>query len=424
MVVHDVSAAHHSTTGDRLRRIGSETGTRWETGTSVPERHRRRMMGRIMLEDVLVLDLSRVLAGPYCTMMLADLGARVIKVEHPDGGDVTRSWGPPFDDNGESAYFQSINRNKESIALDLKSPAGVRAVERLAARADVLVENFPPQNRIGLDLAKLRRENPRLIVASISGFGAAGPDRNLPGFDLLAQAAGGLMAITGHPEGAPCKVGVAISDLAAGANAAIGILAALHERERTGRASWLRIDLFSSTVALLVNVLQSSLRTGHEASRYGNAHPQIVPYQLFAAADGDFILAVGTDRQFRLLCERVIRRPELAASPSYATNPERVRHREQLVPELAAIFRSSSREDWLSRCREAGVPAGPVQSPLEAARSSQADSLGLLRGEDGFTGVASPIRSEAPERWKRPPHLDEQGPSIRKEFGLESGSRE
>jgi glutaryl-CoA transferase len=382
------------------------------------------MMVGIMLEDVLVLDLSRVLAGPFCTMILGDLGARVIKVEHPGAGDVTRSWGPPFDEQGESAYFQSINRNKESIAIDLKTMEGIRNVERLASHADVLVENFPPGHRTGLDVSRLRSEFPRLIVASISGFGDSGPERDLPGFDLLAQAAGGLMAITGAPEGAPHKVGVAVSDLMAGANAAIGVLAALHERSRTGRAAWLRIDLLSSTVAMLVNVLQSSLATGEEAQRYGNAHAQIVPYQLFAAADGDFILAVGTDRQFRVLCDQVIGRPELAASRLFATNPERVRHREELVAELARIFRSASRSEWLRRCRAAGVPAGPVQRPLEAARSPQAKALGLLRAEQGFLGVASPIRSETPGPWRTPPRLDEHGEAIRKEFGLESGSRE
>ena len=373
------------------------------------------------LEGVLVLDLSRVLAGPYCTMTLADLGARVIKVEHPEGGDITRGWGPPYSAEGDSAYYQSINRNKESIVLDLASEAGRRSVEILARRADVLIENFPPGGlpRLGLSLERLRAANPRLVTASITGFGDAGPDRDQPGFDLLAQAGAGLMAITGDPAGPPQKVGVAVSDLVAGANAAIGILAALAAREKSGRGAAVSIDLFSSTLAMLVNVLQSCIVSGREAGRHGSSHAQIVPYQMFGSADGEWILAVGTERQFRTLCERVVGRPEWASDPRFSTNPARVENRDALVGALGGIFAGRPRGEWIARCREAGVPAGPVRGPLEALASEQARAMGLRVKEGGFESVASPVRFAGrmpPVR--RPPRLGEHTDAIRQEFGL------
>ena len=321
------------------------------------------------LAGVLVLDLSRVLAGPFCTMLLADLGARVVKVEHPDGGDVTRGWGPPWEPgSGLSAYYLAINRNKESIALDLSTEVGAESVRILARGADVLVENFVPGGleKLGLSLQGLRRENPRLVTASITGFGRAGEEAELPGFDLLAQAAAGLMAITGS-EGAT-KVGVAVSDLFAGLFALAGIVALLRERESTGRGGHVEADLFSSTLAALINVAQTSLVTGVEAKRFGNAHPQIVPYRPFAASDGEFIVAAGTDRQF---------------------------------------------------ARLAGVPAGPLRGPLEALRCGLAGSLGAVVSAGGVPFVASPIRIEdrtPPLRF--PPKLDEHGEALRREFGL------
>src|SRR5262252_3206365 len=272
------------------------------------------------LDGILVLDLSRVLAGPFCTMLLADLGARVIKVEHPETGDVTRGWGPPHHaKSGLATYFLAVNRNKESIALDLSDASGRESVRRLAARADVLVENFAPGAlaRLGLSLEALRAENPRLVTASITGFGREGPDAGAPGFDLLAQAGAGLMAITGAADGEPTKVGVAVSDLLSGCYTAIGVLAALDARDRTGVAAHVETDLFSSTLASLINVAQSALVTGEEARRHGNAHPQIVPYRPFHAADGEFILAVGTDPQFGRLCD-VVGRPEWRTDPRFA----------------------------------------------------------------------------------------------------------
>ena len=373
------------------------------------------------LEGVLVLDLSRVLAGPFCTMMLADLGARVVKVEHPQDGDVTRGWGPPYDPgSGLSAYFLSVNRNKESIALDLGSPAGAESVRRLARRADVLVENFPPGGleKFGLSAEAMRAENPRLVTASITGFGARGPEASAPGFDLLAQAGAGLMAITGTPESGPTKVGVAVSDLLAGCYAAVGILAALTGRERTGRGAHVETDLFSATLGSLINVAQSALVTGEEAVRHGNAHPQIVPYRVFDASDGAFVLGAGTDRQFERLAS-LVGRPEWAADERYRANADRVRNRAGLETALAEIFARQTRESWVARCRAAGVPAGPVRGPLEALRSEAARALEAVVAAGGVSFVASPIRVDgAPRRLDFPPALDADGERLRREFGL------
>jgi crotonobetainyl-CoA:carnitine CoA-transferase CaiB-like acyl-CoA transferase len=376
------------------------------------------------LSGILVLDLSRVLAGPFCTMLLADLGARVVKVEQPEGGDVTRGWGPPYHaESGLAAYFLSVNRNKESIALDLASPDGARSVEILARRADVLVENFAASawRRFGLSVEGLRRENPRLVTASITGFGRRGPDASAPGFDLLAQAGAGLMAITGEPSGEPTKVGVAVSDLLAGCYTAVGVVAALAGRERTGGAAHVETDLFSATLASLINVAQSALVTGEEARRHGNAHPQIVPYRSFHAADGEFILAVGTDPQFGRLCD-IVGRPEWRSDLRFAANEGRVRNRETLEAALEEIFRREPRAAWLDRCRAAGVPAGPVRGPLEALQSETARALEAVREVAGVAFVASPIRvagAEAPLAF--PPALDAQGDALRREFGLPGG---
>jgi len=373
------------------------------------------------LSGVLVLDLSRVLAGPFCTMMLGDLGARVVKVEHPSDGDVTRAWGPPYHEaSGLSAYYLSVNRNKESIALDLASPKGAESVRRLARHADVLVENFPPGGleKFGLSLSKLRAENPRLITASITGFGRLGSDASAPGFDLLAQAGAGLMAITGTPDSGPTKAGVAVSDLFAGCYAAIGILAALTARERTGKGVHVETDLFSATLASLINVAQSALLTGKEAERHGNAHPQIVPYRTFTASDGDFVLGVGTDRQFERLAQ-LVGRPEWSADRRFATNDGRVVNRAVLEAELAPIFLRETRETWVARCRGAGIPAGPVRGPLEALRSENARALESVAECRGVSFVAPPVRIEGePPPLRFPPGLDEDGERIRKEFGL------
>lgn len=373
------------------------------------------------LEGILVLDLSRVLAGPFCTMLLGDLGARVIKVEHPGEGDVTRGWAPPHEPrSGLSAYYLSINRNKESIALDLSTREGAESVRILARRADVLLENFPPGGieKFGLSLARLRQENPRLITASITGFGRTGPDAGAPGFDLLAQAGAGIMAITGDPDGGPVKVGVAVSDLFAGCFTAVGIASALCGRERTGQGTHIETDLFTSTLATLINVAQASLVTGREAARHGNAHAQIVPYRTFAASDGDFVIAAGTDRQFARLAG-MLGHPEWAEDPRYRTNPARLHHRAALEAAIGEILRREPREAWLARLRDAGVPAGPVRGPLEALRSETARALEAVVLSEGVSFVASPIRVDgcaAPVSF--PPALDADGEKLRREFGL------
>lgn len=354
-------------------------------------------------------------------MLLSDLGARVVKVEHPDGGDVTRSWGPP-DDPGSSlsAYYLSVNRNKESLALDLATSDGAESVRILARHADVLIENFPPGGleKFGLSLEALRQESPRLITASITGYGRKGPQAQDPGFDLLAQAGAGMMAVTGTPEGGPTKAGVAVSDLFAGCFAAVGVLAALSQRARTGSGAHVETDLFSSTLAALINVAQSSLLTGEEARRHGNAHPQIVPYRVFAASDFDFALAVGTDRQFARLAE-LLGHPEWAEDPSFRANAARVTNRERLEARIAEALRQEPRGVWLARFRDAGIPAGPVRGPLEALLSETALALGAVVEAGRARFVASPIRVEghaAPLRF--PPALDADGERLRREFAL------
>ncbi len=373
------------------------------------------------LGGLIVLDLSRVLAGPFCTMLLADLGARVVKVEHPDGGDVTRGWGPPYEKgSGLSGYFLAVNRSKESIALDLATPAGAESVRILARRADVVVENFLPGGleKFGLSLAEMRRENPRLVTASITSAGRTGEESRLPGFDLLAQAGAGLMAITGRAEGGPAKVGVAVSDLFAGCFALAAIQALLTARGTTGRGGHVETDLFGSTLAALINVAQAALLTGTESMRWGNSHPQIVPYRPFEASDGGFIVAAGTDRQFARLGE-VVGRPEWADDAAFRTNSARLENRSAVEGELERIFRARPRAEWISACRAAGIPAGPLRGPLEALRSEVAEGLNAVVFAAGVPFVASPIRVngvEAPLRF--PPKLDEQGDALRREFGL------
>jgi len=331
------------------------------------------------LEGAVVLDLTRVLAGPLATMVLADLGARVVKVEDPRGGDFSRGWKPPALD-GEAAYFLSVNRRKESAAVDLGTPAGVEFVRRWAAKADVLVENFLPGalERRGLGVESLRARNPRLVVCSISGAGDVGPEAGEPGFDLLAQGATGLMWITGPPDGGPHKVGVAVVDVLAGWSAVTAILGALQARGRDGTGAHVRTNLVSTGLAALVNVAGSALVTGREATRHGNSHATIEPYRAFEASDGGFLLAVGTDRQFETLCGKVLGREDVARDARFATNAARVVNREALVPILASLFAKEPRAAWLERFRAAGIPAGPVAGVLEAIRSPQATALGSV----------------------------------------------
>lgn len=309
-----------------------------------------------------VLDLSRVLAGPYCTMLLGDLGAEVIKVERPGAGDDTRAWGPPFA-AGESAYYLCANRNKKSITVNLKSADGQEIIRRLACVSDVLVENFKVGElaQLGLGYERLRELNPELVYCSITGYGQSGPDKDLPGYDFIIQGRGGVMSITGAPDGEPMKVGVAIVDITAGLFAASAIQAALLARARTGRGQAIDIALLDAQVAWLANVASNYLVSGRPPGRFGNAHPTIVPYQTFQARDGSFCLAVGNDGQWRELC-RVLGCPALADDPRFATNPARVQHRDVLVPALQEIFLTKDVNYWLRELTPAGVPCGPVQT--------------------------------------------------------------
>jgi crotonobetainyl-CoA:carnitine CoA-transferase CaiB-like acyl-CoA transferase len=364
------------------------------------------------LDGILVADFTRVLAGPLCTQLLADEGARVIKVEEPSGGDETRRWGPPFHD-GVSTYFLSVNRNKESLALDLRSDDGRSLAFALIERADIVVDNFLPAQRAALGLDDVGETK---IHCSITGFDPETPEANTPGYDLLAQAGAGLMSITGEADGDPVKVGVALADVLTAHYAHGAILAALHAREHTGRGTRLEISLFGATVASLVNIGQAALSTGAEAKRYGNAHPSIVPYQLFHGKDRPFAIGSGTDRHYRTLCERVIERPELASDERFATNTARVTNRAILVPLLEAIFRTREAAEWVARCREASIPASLVRGVLEALRSEEAKPL--IARDETFETVGHPVRFDGerlPLR-SRPPRLGEHTDALTDEL--------
>ena len=317
------------------------------------------------LDGISVLDLTRVLSGPYCTMLLADMGARVIKIEQPGRGDDTRAWGPPFV-HGESAYFLSINRNKESVTLDFKQSAGRALLDRLIAQADVLVENFRPgtMERAGLDYDTLAARQPSLVYCSISGFGQDGPKRDRPGYDAVVQAEGGLMSITGAADGPPYRLGVAIADLVAGLLAAQGVTLALFARERSGRGQRVDIGMLDGVAALLSYQAGIFFATGDAPPRMGNRHPTIVPYETFEASDGEFVLAVGTDEQFKRFCGVAGLAP-LAADERFATNPGRVRNYDVLRSQLAATLRCRSRAEWIDALTTAGVPCGSVRDVRE-----------------------------------------------------------
>ena len=361
------------------------------------------------LSGLTILDLSRVLAGPYCTQLFADLGAEVWKLESLTGDD-TRRWGPPFA-AGESAYYLSVNRGKKSVAVDLKDARGQDLVRRLAGRSDVLVENFKVGDlaRYGLDYANLSKTNPRLVYASITGFGQTGPRAAEPGYDAALQGFSGLMSITGEADGPPVKVGVAVVDVLTGLHAAVGILAALVERERSGLGQHLDIALFDVALASLINQAQSFLLTGVTPKRLGSAHPQIVPYGAFWAQDDWFMLAVGNDAQYRRACD-VLGVPELL-EPRYETNAGRVEHRDDLLDTLSALFQTQTRAVWLEQLGAAGVPATPVNTLKEAFDDPQTAARGMtqtlphpLLGD--LPSVGSPLRlSRTPAVTDAPPPL-------------------
>ena len=330
------------------------------------------------LEGVRVLDLSRVLAGPYATMMLADLGADVLKIEHPERGDDTRHWGPPFA-GGESAYFLSVNRNKRSAGVNLKDPEGLEKVKKLATNADVVIENMRrgALEKLGLGYEALKELNPGIVYCSITGFGP-GPDEDRPGYDFLIQARGGIMGITGFPDGEPTKVGVAIADMVCGLQAAMAVLAALHRRSATGEGARIEVPLFESQLSWLANRAQEYLVSGEDVGRLGNAHPSIVPYQTFDASDKKLALAVGNDAQFKNLCQAV-GRPELAGNERFAENPDRVANREELVTILEEEFRKKTADEWVEEIRRAGVPCGPVNPLADVFSDGHVLGSGMLR---------------------------------------------
>lgn len=362
------------------------------------------------LHGIHVLDLSRVLAGPYCTMVLGDLGADVIKVEPPEG-DETRGWGPPFA-VGESAYYLCVNRNKRDIVIDLKTEEGQAILIDLVKQCDVLVENFRPGTlaRYSMDYETLHELIPGLIYCSITGFGQTGPLRNQPGYDLMIQAIGGIMSITGQPDGTPMKVGVAVADLFAGQNAVIAILAALQVRDRTGKGQHLDISLFDSQLGWLANVASNYLISGELPKRFGNAHANIVPYQSFRASDEYFVIAVGNDKQFARLCE-VIGKPELADNPHFTTNDARVVHREELVQILQSVIEVKSAAHWLSALEIAGIPSSPINTIDKVFSMQQVSAREMLIHMTHPTAgdlslVGSPLKmSETPVQYLLPPPL-------------------
>lgn len=388
-----------------------------------------------------VLDLTRVLAGPWCTQLLADLGADVIKIERPGSGDDTRAWGPPYlkdaegRDTSEAAYYLAANRGKRSVTVDISKPAGQRLLRQLAERSDIVIENYKVGQlaKYGLDYPSLAALNPRLIYCSITGFGQDGPYRDRAGYDFIIQAMSGFMSITGErddrPGGGPQKAGVAITDLMTGMYAAVAILAAVAQRERSGRGQYIDLALFDSAVAMLANMNMNYLVTGVAPGRVGNAHANIVPYQVFAAADGHVVIAVGNDSQFGRFCE-IAGCAELAADPRFARNADRVRHRDVLVPLLEPIVRAKPVAFWTDRLEAAGVPCGPINSIAQAFADPQAVARGLrIELPHPRAGtvplVATPVRmSDSPPDYRRaPPLLGEHTEEVLRELlGLDASA--
>lgn len=363
------------------------------------------------LDGVRVLDLSRVLAGPYCTMTLGDLGADVLKIEQTGRGDDTRAWGPPWVDT-ESAYYLSVNRNKRSMTLDLKQPAAQQIIRELAAQSDIVVENFKRGGleRMNIGYEQLREVNPRLIWATVSGYGQTGPFADRPGYDFVTQGEAGIMAITGEPEGEPMKVGVAIVDITTALFTVVGILGALRSRDASGLGQRVDTNLLSSAVAWLVNVGQSHLVSGQPARRFGNAHANIVPYQSFRARDQHFTIAVGNDRQFAALCSS-IGHPQIAEDGRFTTNALRVEHRVALVQILQDVFVTQDAQHWLAACETAGIPSGLINSVEQVFEDPQVLANGMLAEiEHPLAGILKmagiPFQlSETPASIRLPPPL-------------------
>jgi formyl-CoA transferase len=386
------------------------------------------------LDGIKVLDLSRVLAGPWCTQLLADLGAEVIKVERPGSGDDTRHWGPPWQDEGDgrvAAYFLSCNRGKKSAAIDFAQPEGAALVRKLAEQADVVIENFRVGGlkKFGLDAASLRDANPRLIYASITGFGQDGPYADRAGYDFIIQAMGGMMSVTGLPDGepggGPMRAGVAIADIFTGLYTCVAILASLHAREKTGEGATIDMALFDTQLAVMANQASNALISGKDPPRQGNTHPNIVPYQPFDAADQPIIIAVGNDRQFARLAE-ICGHSEWTSDERFASNGARVAHREEMVRLVSEAIAQKSAAEWLGQLEAAGIPAGPINTIIQALSDVQAQHRRMVRNIAGIPLVGSPVRldGQRADSDLPPPRLGQHTAEVAASLGLESRDME
>lgn len=371
------------------------------------------------LKNIRVLDLSRVLAGPYCSMILGDLGAEVIKVEAPGGSDDTRKWGPPFS-KGVSAYYLSANRNKKAITVDLKSTEGVDMIKGLVRTSDVVINNFKTgtMERFGLDYETLAAINPGIVYCSITGFGETGPDKHMPGYDFMIQAMSGLMSITGTEQSGPQKSGVAITDVLTGLYACIGIQAALVERSHSGKGQKIDLSLYDSAVSALVNIGSNYLMEEKIPTALGNEHANIVPYQTFKTATGEMVIAVGNDHQFKTLC-RMLKIPQYAEDKRFKTNPDRVLHRKELVPLLQKAFLNESTDFWYEKCRRYNIPAGPIRNLQEVVNDEQLQERNMIVEHEHPTAgtikmIGSPLKlSRTPVVIERhPPEIGEHNDEI------------
>ncbi|RST51364.1 CaiB/BaiF CoA transferase family protein [Variovorax sp. MHTC-1] len=396
------------------------------------------------LDGIKVLDLSRVLAGPWCTQILADLGADVVKIERPGVGDDTRTWGPPFlkdahgRDTDQATYFTACNRNKRSVTIDMASPEGQALLKKMAAQSDIVVENFKTGGlkQYGLDHESLRAANPRLIYCSVTGFGHDGPHASRAGYDLMIQATSGMMSITGRPDdvpgGGPLRVGVALTDLFTGVYASSAILAALAVRHRTGEGQHIDMALLDVGMAILANQASAFLNTGVAPQRQGNSHPSLAPYQDFHTKDGAMLLAIGNNGQFARFCEAA-GHAEWASDPRFATNTLRVRHREVLIPQMEAVTRTRTTAEWIALLEDKAVPCGPINDIAQAFEDEQVKARGLAvsmprqagDGIDHIVGVASPLRlqSTPPVLRHAPPALGQHTDEVLAELGIDEKQR-